>query len=334
MQILIATGLFPPDIGGPAQYAKHLYDEFLKQGYAVDVVSFRQERNLPQGIRHLFYFVRILSYVRKCDFIIAMDTFSVGFPAVLAAMIFGKKIAIRIGGDFLWEAYIEKHKKPITLKEFNVQMPRLSGKEKIIFRISKFTMRKASALAFNSEWQKNIFKDSYHLDPKQVFVVENFYGARETGKEPKGKVFVWAGRPLFLKNIDMLKHAFENAKKKRSDISLELITGLPFEKLQEKIKDAYALVLPSISDVNPNFIIDGVRAGKPFIMTRESGLADRLRTIGIFVDPLDQKDIEEKILFLANDAQYQEYKKKVENFNFRHEWKDIASAFLNICHEL
>lgn len=330
MKILIATGLFPPDIGGPAQYAKHIYDELQKQGHEVRVASFRHERNLPQGIRHFFYFARILSYVRKCDFIIAMDTFSVGFPAVLAAMIFGKKIAIRIGGDFLWESYIERTKKQITLKEFNSRIPRLTPKEKIIFYISRFIMQHASALVFNSEWQKEIFRQSYALNPHQIFVVENFYGIRTEGREPQKKIFLWAGRPLFLKNIDMLKRAFESAKKKRADISLELVTGMPFEALEEKIKDAYALILPSISDVNPNFIIDGVRAGKPFIMTRESGLSKRFCDIGVFVDPLNEKDIEEKILFLADEGHYEDYKNRIKQFSYIHSWEDVARDFLAV----
>lgn len=31
-KVVIATGIYPPDIGGPALYAKHLKEEFSKGG--------------------------------------------------------------------------------------------------------------------------------------------------------------------------------------------------------------------------------------------------------------------------------------------------------------
>ncbi|MDP2676459.1 MAG: glycosyltransferase family 4 protein [bacterium] len=329
-RILIATGLFPPDIGGPAQYAKHLHDELRKQGHTVHAVSFRRERNLPPGIRHFFYCMRILPYVRTCDYIIAMDTFSVGFPAVLAAVIYGKRIAIRIGGDFLWESYVERAKKAVTLKEFNRSMPHLNIKERIIFRVSRFTLRHASVLAFNSEWQKNMFRDSYTLDPKKLFVIENFYGEKIEGREPVKKNFLWAGRMMYLKNTDMLKRAFADARKKRNDISLEMITGMRYEDLKEKIRECYAVILPSLSDVHPNFIIDALQMNKPFIMTRESGVRERLSDTGLFIHPNDERDLTEKILFLADDTNYKEYAKRAEAFRYTHSWENMAREFTDL----
>ena len=90
MKIVIATGLFPPDVGGPAQYAKHLFDEFEKQGHRVKVLSYAHEHSLPQGIRHVFYLIRLFSVLRGVDVIFALDTFSVGLPAVIAGFFSGK----------------------------------------------------------------------------------------------------------------------------------------------------------------------------------------------------------------------------------------------------
>ncbi len=92
MKILICTGIYPPDIGGPAYYAKELNDEFLRQEHHAKVLAYKLEKRLPTGIRHLFYFFRILFVVLKIDLIISLDTFSVGLPAVLAAKIFRKKL--------------------------------------------------------------------------------------------------------------------------------------------------------------------------------------------------------------------------------------------------
>ena len=74
MKILIATGIYPPDIGGPAKYAKSLRDEFAKLGHKVKIVKYRIEKKLPIGIRHCLYFLRVVLNLPKTDLIIALDT--------------------------------------------------------------------------------------------------------------------------------------------------------------------------------------------------------------------------------------------------------------------
>jgi len=40
MKILIATGIFPPDIGGPALYSQKLAEEFSSRGLVVSVITY------------------------------------------------------------------------------------------------------------------------------------------------------------------------------------------------------------------------------------------------------------------------------------------------------
>jgi hypothetical protein len=60
MKILIATGIYPPKIGGPAQYALNLKNEFEKMGHGVRVKTYGIEGKLPTGFRHLFFFFKII----------------------------------------------------------------------------------------------------------------------------------------------------------------------------------------------------------------------------------------------------------------------------------
>src|SRR5690349_109454 len=108
MRILIATGIYPPKYGGPAQYALNLKKEFEKLGHKVSVKTFNFEDYLPTGVRHIYYFLKIIPSVMFADHIIALDTFSTGLPATVAANVFGKRIVIRVAGDFLWEGYAER----------------------------------------------------------------------------------------------------------------------------------------------------------------------------------------------------------------------------------
>ena len=60
MKILICTGIYPPEIGGPAQYAKNLSEFWQKEGHRVNVKVFSRFNFLPTGLRHLVYFFNIL----------------------------------------------------------------------------------------------------------------------------------------------------------------------------------------------------------------------------------------------------------------------------------
>lgn len=334
MKILIAAGIFPPDVGGPAKYAENLYREFLKRGEKVKVFAYRLEKKLPLMIRHIFYFLKIVFNLPKNSLIIGLDMFSTGFPAVLAAKIFRKKIILRVGGDFLWETYVEKTGNLITLKDFYAEKPVLPLKYKIIAVLQKFTLRNASGIAFNSVWQKELFEKIYNLTPQKIFIIENFYGEKIGSNEPKQKNFLFAGRRIKFKNLKLLGDIFQELKKDGHSIEFEIVDNLSASELAEKIKRSYALIVPSITDFSPNFIIEGIAANKPFILTRECGLADKFKNIGIFIDPFNREDIKNKILFLSDKDNYEEYKNKIAKFSFTHFWPQIADEFLNIYKQL
>ncbi len=334
MRIIIATGIYPPDIGGPAKYAKNLKREFLKLEHQVKVVAYTIEKKLPIGIRHCLYFLKLIFKLHKVKLIIALDTFSVAFPAVLAAKIFRKKIIIRVGGDFLWETYVEKTGDLITLEQFYAKKPKLPLKHKIIAPFQRFVLQHASALAFNSEWQKKLFEKVYKLDKQKTFVIENFYSKKNESVKPKQKNFLWAGREIKFKNLDLVSQAFKDLQKKNKQLKFEIVNNLLPQKLEQKIKGCYALIVPSISDFAPNFIIEGIKFNKPFILTKNCGLAEKLKDIGVFVDPFDREDVKNKILFLADEENYQKYQQKIANFNFVHSWGDIANKFLDIYKKL
>jgi len=330
MKILIATGIYPPDIGGPATYSKLLKDEFVAHGHDVRVISYRLEKKLPMGVRHLLFFLRTIFTLQGVDMIIALDTFSVGLPTFLASKLFHKKVIVRTGGDFLWESYVARTVEKIYLSEFYQEKRNLSQKEKIIFTLTKYLLKNTDAVVFSTDWQRRIFVDAYELDEKRTFIIENFYGEKLESTEPKEKNFLWAGRDIALKNLDILKEAFEDARKIDGSINLDISGKVSRDALLEKIKKCYAVILPSVSEVSPNFILEALLFDKPFTCTKDTGLYDKLKDLGNFVDPLNTVDIKEKILYLANDDNYKENRNKIASFYFTHSYKQIAREFLDI----
>jgi len=328
MRILIATGIYPPDIGGPAQYAQNLFEEFGKQGYSVWVSTYNLEKKLPTGLRHIFFFCKSFIRAAKSNFIIALDTFSVGLPTVILGKLLRKKVLLRVGGDFLWETYTARGGR-LGLKDFYQSMPVLTLKEKIIYGLFNFIL-KNSYVVFTTNWQKQIVENYYKLEPKKCFVVENFYGEKIESLEPKEANFIVAARPVKFKNLDFLKTIFSELSEERNDAKLEVVSDIDYKEALEKIRGSYAAILLSFSDIGPNFILDAVRANKPFIMTKETGLYDRLKDVGIFVDPNNKEEIKNKILSLLGKKTYQEYVERVSSFSFTHSWSEIAQEFINI----
>lgn len=347
MKILISTGIFPPDIGGPAQYAQNLYNEWIKGGNEVYVKSFGIERKLPTGFRHLFYFFKVIPDIIKSDMILSLDTFSVGWPTLLATRILrGLKIShakffIRTGGDFLWESYVERTGDMVLFKDFyNKSKDKLNIKERLIFKATKYVLKHADCIIFSTEWQRGIFIEAYKLDKNKTKVVENFYhigdiyniNADKTPTQDYSgqKVFIGSTRNLKWKNIEFLKEVFNRPDVKATGATL-FLKNEPYDDFMKTMKSAYATILVSLGDISPNMILDSIRVGKPFILTEENGLSHRLSAFHhLFINPKDQKQIAERIIWLCNEMNYRSVKDLISSFHYIHSWEDISLDILNI----
>ena len=306
MKILIATGIYPPDIGGPAQYAYETEQAFKRAGHEVTVLAFRLERKLPTGIRHLYYFLRVIFSLRGVDLIFSPDTWSAALPATIAAKIFGKKIILRTGGDFLWEWYVER-----------------TG-DLVLFRWADITI-------FSTAWQRDLFAQPYRLDSKKCVIVENYYGEKIGALPCARKNFIAGSRPLKWKNAERVMEAFALVKGKGVEAEYDGTTT-PHTAFLEKIRSAYAVMVVTLGDISPNTILDAIRSDKPFIMTTETGFTERLKDIAIFVNPEDTHDIAEKIEWLSDENNYKAQQTKIRAFPFRHSWDEIVEEILSIYH--
>lgn len=103
MHITIATGLYPPDIGGPATYAVMLEQELPAHGFSITTVPFTAVRRYPKIIRHLRYTWKLWCASKNTDIIYALDPVSVGVSAWVVATARRKKFVLRVPGDYAWE---------------------------------------------------------------------------------------------------------------------------------------------------------------------------------------------------------------------------------------
>lgn len=331
--ILIATGLYPPDVGGPSYYAKNLKESFDSLGFKTKICVYGLEKKIPIGLRHFYYFFRVLLMMPGVDYLVALDTFSVGLPVVSVAKILKKRVIIRTGGDFLWETYVNRTKEFITLSSFYAQAKAFRLKEKLIFNLTKWTLKNSWRIVFSTDWQRQIWRVAYGLDLAQTTIIENSFEIKTgaiVNKNDGAKKFLWAGREIFLKNLNLLKTSFMQAQKQKSDLKLELVSGLPQAALFDKIKEVDALVVPSLSEISPNLILEGLSWGKPFILTKENGLAQRFVPCGLLIDPLSESDLTAAILRLAQPEVYETCCLAISNLNFTQTYLDIGREFINL----
>lgn len=330
-KILIAAPLYPPDVGGPAKYAKEIFEELSRRDASPGLVVWGEmEKWLPWGARHLWYFVRLILRAGRADAVLALDTWSTGVPALCAAKMLRKKFLVRIGGDLLWESYIERTGKMVRLSEFYTIPCVFTYKERLVRAATRFLVRRADILLFNTGWQRAIWQAAYGFAPARAEVLENHYAAAQQvgGLTHAKKTFVAAGRGIVYKNIPMFERAFAEVAKNFQDIKLDTKPLLPQEHVA-RVARSYAVAVPSVSEINSNFIIEALHHGKPFIAPRDSGMLEKLQGLGIFIDTLDQQALEGAIKELLDEHAYAAYVERIRAFAYTHSWVQITDEILD-----
>lgn len=305
-KILIVTPLYPPDIGGPATYSHGLLLALKEQGIAVDIVTFKEFLTYPTGIRHLLFFARVFKNMKGVDLIIVLDTVSVAVPTLCASLFRKGKVIIRIGGDFVWERFVERTKKKVPLSQFYTSHQPLAVKEKILIWVQRnFVFRFADRIIFSTEWQRDIWSVPYRLDMKNVQVIENAYASENVSvSKTESQTIVWIGRDIVLKNVDVLDRVMTRVQNDFPRVEYKKYTGINHTEVMHVLKSARMLVIPSISDVSPNLALEAIRLGVPVLLTRDCGLREVLNESVVWIDSLDEQDIYKQIAQLMNADEY------------------------------
>ncbi|MEK7560113.1 MAG: glycosyltransferase family 4 protein [Patescibacteria group bacterium] len=339
LKILIATGIFPPDIGGPATYSKILLDELPKHGIDTRVLSFGSIRYLPKVIRHLAYGLKLIVQSRNCDLIFAQDPVSVGLPAALVSKILRKKFLLKVVGDYAWEQHQIKN---IFVTPDAFQNVRYDFVTELRRKIQKFVARNAEKIIVPSNYLKKIVS-MWGIEPSKTFVIYNAFesplafarGSKEEVKKSldlPGKIIVSAGRLVPWKGFDVLIDIFNNLSKKFEDLKLVIIGSGPEEEtLKLKITDygpktvlftgsltrARVLKYLSATDVfalNTAYegfshqILEAMALGVPIVTTNIGGNPEIIKNgeNGFLVEFNNKEDFQEKISELLNNRNLSE----------------------------
>jgi glycosyltransferase involved in cell wall biosynthesis len=148
-KVVLVSGIYFPDIGGPATYIPRLANRLRSKGFLVETISLTDsekilrpeedwERKFIQRPQHKI--IRAYKVVRElirsassAQAILANGLFE---EVGLASLFLKKKFVAKIVGDPVWERYSNTHGGKITLEDFN------SGfKSPLKFRIQRLLLR-------------------------------------------------------------------------------------------------------------------------------------------------------------------------------------------------
>lgn len=210
--IIIATGIFSPDIGGPASYAQTLASR-LANSEKVTIVTYSSVWNSsadsklpfrvvriwakwPKGIKHGLYAVRMLLEARNCRVVFALNAVSAGIPARFAARMFKRKFVVRIAGDSAWERAIGKGKTSLLLNDF--QKSKRSGWVKVLHNLQYSVCKGAHMIIVPSEYLGGIV-ESWDIPKGKIKIVYNGsdFKASSLSKEEAKKKLGITGNVLF-----------------------------------------------------------------------------------------------------------------------------------------
>ncbi len=329
MHVVIATPLSPPQAGGPSYYSEGLRDGFVAEGHTVSLVSFSTYRMYPKVVRHVAFAAGLWKPLKTADLVISLDTWSVAIPTVLMARLFRTCVFVRSGGDFLWERFVERTRCEVPLSTFYQTSPPLSFYERILKCITRrVVFALPTRVVFSSQWQQALTVAAYTIPYERTAVIENVQPVRSVPEEPPSKRFVWVGRPLFLKNTARLARAFERARATCPEIELVTLANVPQEEAHRVMRRAWALVLPSLSEVTPNIALEALSFGVPVILTKETGYCESLKDSVLFVDPLSLEDIVAAVIRMADSNERRMWHARAAALPWGRTYRDIARDFL------
>lgn len=371
MRILLAAGIFFPDVGGPAIHVRKIAEEFSSKGHDVTVIAYgddktskkfpfkvhRVSRKYNKAIQWIKYLFLAIKYGYSSKLIYAFDPTAAGLPACLVSWIFRKPFVIRIGGDPIWERTIEMGKRFMTIEEYYKQGLYKVDKPLMYFLIKKLLSHSKRIVVY-SQFFRDFYINYYDAKPERITIIKNpVYQTEQSFTEFKNEPYIlFAGRFVNYKNLPLVIKSIVNVRNKISNIKLVLIgngpdknqllnlvnemnakdyvifkDSLPQEELFNFIRNSAICIGPALSEFNPNFILESLSLGKPVLLTKGNGLSINLPEQFLF-DAFDGIELENKIIEIINN--YKDSVNTVNSLPLNQSWDKVMESHLSIINEI
>lgn len=329
MKILVATGAFPPDIGGPATYSELLSRELPPRGIDISIENFATVGRYPKIIRHVAFFLKTLYDGRTADVIFAQDTVSVGLPAWAAAYVLGKVFMVRVPGDYAWEQSVQRYGVTDTIDEF--QAKKYGTGVEFLRSIQRFVVARADKVVAPSRYFADLVR-GWVSDPSKVTHIYNGLDIEEVrtaavGTQTEPYTIISAGRLVPWKGFGALIHAMKQLPGWKLSIAGEgpehaalaeliareglgdrvtLLGRLGKRDLMKRIAQSEVFVLNTSFESFSFQVVEAMALGTPVVTTAVGNLAEIVDdgASGVLVRPDDETTIVAAVRKIHSDQAF------------------------------
>lgn len=285
MKILICTGIYPPEAGGPATYSKLLAGELGRRGHEVSVITYseagvgrpesgvgvaRIPRSWFKPWHYYKYFQAVKRLGKHADIFYAQDPVSAGYPTYLAARVLKKPYAVKVTGDYSWEQAACRGKTTSMIDDF--QKERHFGVINLMRRIQIRVCKEAHLVITPAEYLKRLVM-GWGVKEKKIRVIRNAAPAVPKIEKTHHDDFrvVSVGRDVPWKGFAVLREAARELKSEIPTLTLEILHAAPRETVMRQIASADIFVLNSAYEGISHVTLEAMALGTPVIITNIGG---------------------------------------------------------------
>lgn len=232
MQIVLATPVYPPEIGGPATYTKELCER-LSDTHHLTVVALSDEgREFPRtklikiskqqnlSIRLWKFFTALYTSSKEADLIYVQNAMAAGLPTALVSIFTGIPFILKFVGDEAWERATQSKHTTKLLEEF-YEHPAGPLRIRLMMLVQGWVLRRAELVTTPSEYLGRAIQKKYNINPERIKT--NYNAGEETEsypiETPKVKhQMVTTARLTSWKGVDGIIRATALLKEKYPDI--------------------------------------------------------------------------------------------------------------------
>ncbi len=289
MNILICTGIYPPDIGGPATYSNLIQTELNKRGHQTTILTYSSpsvipaeagiqavDREHPLPVRYFFYFLKVLKLGKNADIIYVQDPVSVGLPTVLANLFLRKKMILKIVGDYAWEQAMQMSNVKCQMSNLDEFYPfkkeNYPSKINLLKKIQSWVAGQADKIITPSFYLKNILTKGWGVAEDKIKVIYNSFDIQNNFSPlDKGELegvdkfkILSVGRLVPWKGFDALIDIIKDLP----NVELEIVGDGPEYKNYELLITNYGLQnrIRLLGKLNHDEVIQKMLASNLFVL--------------------------------------------------------------------